>query len=390
MARNVAVIGVGNTPYTSVKKEVRERSEIGSACIKSALDFVGGGLTLSDIEAVYFTTVDGFEGVQRPDRSMDGLGQTLNIPIYFINTGGTSGGTGIKDAYAAVAAGLYDIVLVYGSNSLMATVNAQQILNSASPPMIEKDSGLGAIHLAAYYLNVYMNEYGVTSEQIAAVSAKSHKHAVNNPYAHRRKGFTVEEILASPVVIAPVHLHEICPVSSGACCLIIASEERAKELSDTPVWFKAMRTTTSSFTTAYTDFNGFPLLKELAPKVYEEAGIKDPLEEIDYAEVFNPFGPFELFEYEALGWCKPGEGHKLVSEGVTDLGGKLPVNLSGGTLCTNSGVAASMTRHTETCLQLMGKIEGDRQVKDARVGLSHSWGGNMGQFNTLAIFSRDL
>jgi acetyl-CoA C-acetyltransferase len=172
--------------------------------------------------------------------------------------------------------------------------------------------------------------------------------------------------------------------------MIIASEERAKELSDTPVWFKSIRTTTSSFTVAYTDFNGFPLLKELAPKVYKEAGIKNPLEEIDYAEVFNPFGPFELFEYEALGFCGPGEGPRLVSEGVTDLGGKLPVNLSGGTLCTNSGVAASMTRHTETCLQLMGKIEGDRQVKDARVGLSHSWGGNMGQFNTVAIFSRDL
>ena len=130
------------------------------------------------------------------------------------------------------------------------------------------------------------------------------------------------------------------------------------------------------------------MLEVLAKKVYEMAGINDPLEEIDYADLFNPFGSFELLEYEALGFCGPGEAPGLVREGVTDLGGKLPVNLSGGTLCTNSGVAASVTRHAEACLQLMGKVEGERQVKDAEVGLAHSWGGNMGQFHTLAVFSR--
>jgi len=389
MARRVAVIGIGNTPYTSVKKEVREKSEVGRACIKSGLDFVGNGLTLSDIDAIYFTTVDAFEGVNRPERSMDCFGQALNIPNYFINTGGTSGGSTIKDAYRAVAAGLYDIVLVYGSSSLISTIDAQQILNCASPPMIEKPSGIGAIHIAAYFLNTYIDEFGATPEDFAMVCAKSHKHAANNPYAHVRKGFTVEQILESPVIIAPVHLLEICPVSSGACSMIIASEEKAKELSDTPVWFKAISSITDSFTIAYRDFRGFPMLKLLAERVYQKAGIKDPLKEIDYAEVFNPFGPFELLEYEALGFCGPGEGARLVREGVTDLGGELPVNLSGGTLCTNSGVAASVTRHAETCLQLMGRVEGGRQVKDARVGLSHSWGGNMGQFNTLAVFERD-
>ncbi len=389
MARKVAVIGVGNTPYTSVKREVREKSEVGRACIKSTLDFVGNGLTLSDIDAVYFTTVDAFEGVNRPERSMDCFGQEMNIPNYFVNTGGTSGGSTIKDAYRAVAAGIYDIVLVYGSSSLISTVDAQQILNSASPPMIEKPSGIGAIHIAAYFLNTYIDEFGATAEDFAMVSAKSHKHAANNPYAHVRKGFTVEQILESPVIVSPVHLLEICPVSSGACSMIIASEEKAKELSDTPVWIKAISSITDSFTIAYRDFRGFRMLKLLAEKVYEKAGIKDPLKEIDYAEVFNPFGPFELLEYEALGFCGPGEAPSLVREGVTDLGGELPVNLSGGTLCTNSGVAASVTRHAETCLQLMGKVEGDRQVKDAKLGLSHSWGGNMGQFNTLAIFSRD-
>ena len=389
MVNKVAVIGIGNTTYTSAKKETRERSEIGRACIKDALDFVGNGLTLADIEAMYYTTVDAFEGTQRPDRTSDFLGQGSNKPIYFVNTGGTSGGSTIKDAYRAVASGLYDIVVAFGAGTLIATKNAQQVLNSASPPLIEDESGIGAIHIGGLFLNKYKQDHNVTAEDFAAVSAKSHKHAANNPYAHIRTGFTAEDILASPEVITPIRLHEICPVSSGACCIILASEEKAKELSETPVWFKAINSITNSFTTAYSDFKGFPMLETLANRVYDKVGIKNPLEEIDYAEVFNPFGGFELLEYEALGFCGKGEAPRLVHEGVTDLGGKLPVNLSGGTLCTNSGVAASLARHAETCLQLMGKTQGGRQIENARVGLSHTWGGNMGQFNTLAIFERD-
>jgi len=389
MPRKVAMIGVGNTTYTSGKRETRERAELGRACVKSALDFVGRGLTLADLEAVYFASVDAFEGVQRPDRSMDCFGQFWGAPVFMVNTGGTAGGSAIKDAYHAVAGGLYDLVLVYGSSTTGATVEAQQILNSATPALIEKPFGAGAVHIGAYYLTGYQEKYGITAEDYALVAAKSHKHAVNNPYAHVRKGYSVEEILASPMICYPIHLYEICPVSAGAACIIMASEDKAKELSDTPVWIKAMGSITNSYLVGYREFNGFPLLKILAQKLYQKTGIKNPIEDIDYAELFNPFAGFEYLEYDALGFCEEGQGPRLVRDGVTDLGGKLPVNLSGSTLCTNSGISASVTRHSETCLQLMGKIEGGRQVKDARVGLAHSWGGNMGQFHTVAILARD-
>ncbi|MCG8672064.1 MAG: thiolase family protein [Pseudomonadales bacterium] len=389
MARRVGVIGVGNTPYTSAKKETRERSELGRASIKSAIDFVGNGLTLSDIDAVYYTTVDGFEGTQRPDRSMDCLARGTNAPVYFVNTGGTSGGSTIKDAYRAVASGLYDIVVVYGSGSLIATKNAQQVMSTASPPLMESGSNIGAMHIGGYYLNLYQQMYDIQDEDFATVSAKSHKHAKNNPNAHIRKGYTVEQILASPMVASPIRLLEMCPVSSGACALILASEEKARELSETPVWIKAASSITNSFVTGYRDFKGFDMLEILAHRIYEKVGIKNPLEEIDYAEVFNPFGGFELMQYEALGLCGKGQAPHILHDGLTDLGGKLPVNLSGSTLCTNSGVAASVTRQAETCLQLMGRVEGDRQVENARVGLAHTWGGNMGQFDTLTLFERD-
>lgn len=388
MARKVAVVGVGNTTSSSIRRETRERSEVGAECVKSTLEFIGRGLTISDIDAAYFASCDATEGLQRPDRTMDCLGQSFNIPVFFVNTGGTSGGSAFKDAYHTVAAGIYDIVLVYGASTFNAAVEMQQILMGGSPPIMEKAFGIGAIHIAGYYLSRYQAEYGITEEDFALVAAKSHKHAVNNPYAHLRKGYTVEEILASPILCSPIHLYEICPVSTGVTCVIMASEDKAKELSDTPVWIKAIGTISDTFMVGYRNYLGFPMLKILAEKIYKKAGIRNPIEEIDYAEVFNPFAGFEYLAYEALGFCGEGEAPTLVREGVTDLGGKLPVNLSGGVLCTNPGLAASLNRHAETCLQLMGKIEGGRQVQGARVGLAHSWGGTMGQFNTLAILSR--
>ena len=388
MGRKVAVIGVGNTTYTSAKRETRERSEVGRACVAAALEFVGRGLSIADIEALYISSVDAFEGVQRPDRSVDCYGQGLNKASFFVNTGGTAGGSCFKEAYHGIASGLYDIVIAYGSSTTSATVEAQQVLNSASVPLLEKPFGAGAIHMGAYFCMRYMQDNGITADDFAAVAAKSHKHAQNNPYAHIRKGYTKEEILASPMVCSPIHLYEICPVSAGASCVIMASEEKAKELSDTPVWINAVGSISNTFLVGYRSFKGFDKLALLAKKIFARAGITNPLEELDYAELFNPFAGFEYLAYEALGFCEKGKAPSLVREGITDAGGKLPVNLSGSTLCTNSGIAASLSRHSETCLQLMGKIEGGRQLPNPRVGLAHSWGGNMGQFHTLCVLSR--
>jgi len=167
----------------------------------------------------------------------------------------------------------------------------------------------------------------------------------------------------------------------------MAAEGKAQELCDTPVWFKAMNSITDTFLSGYKTYKDFDKLKILAKKIYAQVGIKNPLAEIDVAELFNPFAPFELLAYEALGFCGEGEAVQLVKEGITDFGGELPCNPSGGTLCTNSGIAASVSRHAEVALQLMGKAEG-HQVKSPEIGLAHSWGGNDGQFHTIAILSR--
>jgi len=384
MNQKVAVIGVGNTEYTSNRRETRSKAELAFAAVKGALNMAGIGL--ADLEATVFSSVDGFEGNVRPARVLEAFGQGLNIPLVDVNTGGTAGGSGVKEAIHMVSAGLYDLVMVYGSPTFQGVVDNQQVLNTASPPIFEKPFGLGAAHMGSLYCAGYMRKYNFTMEDLAMVSAKSHKNAAKNPYAHLRKGYTLEEILNSPMVAWPLHMYEICPNSSGAVAMIFASEEKAKALCSTPVWVKAISSITDTFFTGYRPYTGFPQLKILAQKVYHRAGITNPRQEIDVAELFNPFGPFELLEYEALGFCGEGEGVGLLRSGATEINGDIPCNASGGTLCTNSGIAASVTRHAEVVLQLMGKAEG-RQVKSPKTGLAHSWGGNDGQFHTVCIFS---
>jgi len=385
MHRKVAVIGVGYTTYGNVLSETREKSQIAFAAVKSALDM--SKLSIEDIEATFFCSVDGFEGTNRIDRTIDAYGQRYNRPVIMVNTGGTGGASGFKDAYHYIAAGIYDIVLVYGSSTAGEVADGQQVLNTATPPLFEKPFGLGAIGVAAFNCTRYMHEYGVTEYDFALVAARSFKYGAQNPYAHVRKGYSVEAVLNSPMIGWPLRRYEICPISSGASAIILASADKAKELSDTPVWIRAAGSLTDTFQSGYRDYQRFWELRSLCQKLYPAAGIKDPLKEIDVAEVFNPFSPFELMACEGLGFCDEGKGMNLIREGITDIGGELPVNMSGGTLCTNSGISSSLNRIGDVALQLMGKFEGV-QVKSPEIGLAQAWGGNLGQFNVVTILSR--
>jgi acetyl-CoA C-acetyltransferase len=199
----------------------------------------------------------------------------------------------------------------------------------------------------------------------------------------------MDDVMNSRMISWPLREYEVCPASSGATCVVVATEAKAHDLTSTPVWIDALGSNTDTFLSGYRDYSGLDKLESLAKKLYSQTGITDPLREFDVAELFNPFANFEFMEYEALGFCKKGEAPNLVREGITAMDGPLPVNPSGGTLCTNSGIAASLTRFSEVALQLMGKA-GDRQVAGKpRRGIAHAWGGSNGQFNALGILSAE-
>lgn len=386
MKNKVAIIGVGNTIYTSLRRETRSKAELAFDAISRALEMVN--ITIRDIDATVFTSVDGFEGNVRPCRTLEAFGQAHNIPLIDVNTGGTAGSSGIKEAVHLISAGIHELVLVYGSPTFAEVVDNQQVLNTAAPPIFEKPFGVGAAHMGALYPARYMREHNFTAEDFALVAAKNHKDGANNPFGHLKKGFTQEEVLASPMVAWPLHLYEMCPVSSGSVAVIFASEGKARELSDTPVWIKAISSIADTFLTGYKSYKELAQLKIVAQRVYEMAGIKNPREEIQVAELFNAYAPLELMQCEALDFCGTGEGVKILRDGVTSMGGDLPINPSGSVLTTNSGISASVSRHAEVALQIMGQAEGRQVEPTPEVGLAHSLGGNMMQFETVAILSR--
>lgn len=387
MGRDVSVVGAGYSDpetFTDFRKSTRSKQELAISAIRSAAE--SAGVAPSDFDATVFTTVDGFEATNRIERTMEVFGSATNTPLISVNTGGTGGGSAFKAAYELIASGAHDLVLVYASSTFDSVIEGQQVMNTAAPPIFEKPF-IAAIHMGAFYASKYMDTYGATEADFALTAEKNYEAAAQNPWAHRNHPFSIDEILESELVAWPMRRLLTCPVSSGSGALIMASAEKARELTDDPVWVDSVQSNTNTFLTGYRTYESFPKLETLAERVYEEAGITDPRAQFDYVETFNPYIPFELMQYESLGFCDPGDGPELLRSGATRPDGSLPWNASGGVLCTNSGICAALSRHIETALQLMGEA-GDRQVDDPEIGLSHSWGSNLGQFHTLAVMSR--
>lgn len=386
--RDAFVSGVGySAPETYAdRREVDvSKYELAFSAVKSAIEHAE--IHQNDLDAAIFTTADGAEGTNRIERTLEALGQSLNIPVLTVWTGGTGGGSAFKAAAELVQSERYDDVVVYGSPTFDSAIEAQQFLNTAAPPLFEKPF-IGAAHMGAFYGTAYMEEYGATDEDFARVAAKNYQHAKDNPWAHRRQGFSVDDVLESPMVVSPLRVLGTCPVSSGSTAVIVSSEETVEKNDNDPVRVDAIDSSTNTFLTGYRTYEQFHKLDGLADKVFKNAGIEDPYAEIDVAELFNPYIHFEYMQYEALGFCEPGEGPELLESGATMLDGDVAVNPSGGVISTNSGTQASVARHGEIALQLMGQA-GDRQVAGSpEVGVAHTWGGNDGQFHSLAVLSR--
>jgi acetyl-CoA C-acetyltransferase len=386
VTRDVAAVGVGYSDpetFTDYRLSTMAKEEQAYEAITAALEHADADP--DDIDIALFCTVDGFEGTFRVERTLETLGMGNDIPVMSINTGGTAGGSGVKVAYEYLAASKYDTALIYGSPSFDSVVEAQPVMNTNADPMFERNF-VTAIQMGALPGSGYMEISGATLEDFAMIAAQNYQNASMNPYAHRNEAKTVEEVLDSPMVCWPLTRAMTCPVSSGAAAMVMASEDTAHEHTDTPVWVEEIDSISNTFETGYRTMDWFPKLRTLADRIYERADVEAPLEEFDIVETFNPYIPFEMIEYEAMGFCEKGEAKHLVRNGVTARDGKLPVNASGGTLATNSGICASLSRHTEVVLQLMNDA-GERQIDGAERGVAQSWGANLGQFLQMAIFS---
>ncbi len=306
-----------------------------------------------------------------------GVGQNVfwevginGIPIVNLENACASGSTALREGWMAVAGGFCDLVIVAGVEKTVMPKGTMLNVGAA-----ELETQLGDV-FPGYFAMIarkHMEKYGTTREQLAQVSVKNHINGAMNPYAQFQKVFTLEEVLNSPMIADPLTLYSCCPNSDGAAALILCSRAKAKKARS-----KAVRVTASVLTTGtyenQRDVTGWEVEQRAAQKAYDMASVGPA--DLSVVEVHDAFTISEIIHYEGLGLCPPGEGGRLIANGATELGGRVPVNPSGGLLSKGHPVGASgVAQVVEIVWQLRGEA-GKRQVKNSRVGLAQIMGGN--------------
>lgn len=388
MGRRVAIVGVGISRIG--RRSDVSHPELAAEAVTEVLE--KSRLTIDEVDAVVYGTMDPFDGILLPERwdSVSlGAGRGSGKPIMKISTGGTTGISVAISAYYHVASGLHDVVMAVGVQKVSETAEAQQVLNVAVDPIYDKPFGVGAICVGAFQASAYMAEHDERAEEhMAMVAVKNRLNGLRNPKAHLKLRLSVEEALNSPYLIWPIKLLDSCPSSDGSVAVIFASEEKARKITDNPAWVRAVGYLSDLYWVGPRDNAFWDSLAILARRVYRKAGIANPLREIDVAELYEAFTIQEILEYEALGFAGRGQGWRLIEDGVTNINGELPCDPSGGVLSSNPVGATGLVRVAEAAKQIMGDA-GEHQVADAETALAHAWGGSL-QFHGLMILDRNL
>ncbi len=300
-----------------------------------------------------------------------------------VENGPASGGSAIKNGFLAVASGFNDVVLVVGGEKMREVIGpkATDIVACMTHPEAEYIYGVTLPAMAGMFARLYMEKYGVTREHLSMVAIKNQTNGLLNPYAHIQMKITMEGILThpqshinSPVVADPIHLYDCCPVSDGAAAVLLTTEEIANKLKKPLVTIDGVGQATDTHTLQErsdpTDLKAVTLASEQAFKM---AGIKP--KDIDVAELHDAFTILEIAESEHAGFFPKGEGAKALERGETQIGGKLPINPSGGLKARGHPVGATgVAQVVELVWQLRGEA-GERQVKGAANGFSLNFGG---------------
>ncbi len=364
-----AVIGIGQTHHRAARKDVSMAGLLREAIDRALAD---AALTFDDIDAVVLGKApDMFEGVMMPELFLaDAIGAT-GKPMIRVHTAGSVGGSTAIVATSLVQSGIHERVLTVAFEK-QSESNAMWALSIPVPFIMPVHAGAGGYF--APHVRSYIRRSGAPGHIGAVVAAKDRQNALKNPYAHlHNEGTTVESVLASQMLWDPIRYDETCPSSDGAVALVIGSEQAAAAV-ENPAWIHGTVMRSEPTTAAERDQVNPQAGREAAAYLYRQAGITDPIEEIDCAEIYVPFSWFEPMWLENLGFAAEGEGWKLTEAGETSLSGKIPVNMSGGVLSSNPIGASGMLRFGEAALQVRGRAA-EHQVDGARLALGHAYGG---------------
>jgi acetyl-CoA acetyltransferase len=381
---DIAVLGVGMHPWG---KWGHNFVEYGIVAARAALQ--DAGLEWSDVQFVSGadTIRNGYPGFVAGATFAQALGWQ-GAPVASSYAACASGSTALNAARAQILAGLCDVALVIGADTTPKGFLAPTAGERGDDPDWLRFRLLGATNPTyfALYARRRMELFGATPADFAKVKVKNAAHGLANPNARYRKAVTEDEVMASPVVSDPLRLLDICATSDGAAAVIVSSLDfaRSRGASD-PVRVAAVSTVTPSYPNTIIEMPNFAtdsaavvpeptstFRDSVAERAYAEAGVGP--DDLDLAEVYDLSTALELDWYENIGLCGPGEAEKLLHDGATTLGGRVPVNPSGGLACFGEAVPAqALAQVCEVTWQLRGEA-GDRQVEGAHAGLTINQG----------------
>ncbi|MBW1941763.1 MAG: thiolase family protein [Deltaproteobacteria bacterium] len=286
-----------------------------------------------------------------------------------------------------ILAGDYDTALIIGLCKGSENPENDMITHFYTDPFYQRPLGLNETYAAALQMRQYLDRYQIAEEQCARVVVKNLGNALRNPYAHIKKRVTVDDVMKSEMIMSPLKRMECAPKSEGMIAVLLASAEKAKKLTKTPVYFEGYGSSMDAFYLGDRDLLKTQL-RPAAKRAYDMAGITDPLKEIDVAEITEPYAFQELLWYEELGFCEKAEGGRLIDSGATQVDGDIPVNPSGGVLATNPYVSRGLYRLAEVTLQLKGEA-GEKQLdRKLETGLAHGTHGFAGQFHAVVVLGK--
>lgn len=373
----VAVIGAGCSRFG-------DRIEAGLTdlfveAFLEAVNSVDKGIEVKEIEEA-FIGYFGFGGEQLGNISsllMDHVG-LHGIPATRVENACASGGFAFRSAVLSVLSGKCDIALACGVEKMrdLSGEMSRLWLGASSDTLWERWHGLTFPGIFALQATRHMHDFGTTREQLAMVAVKNHANGAENPKAHFQRKITIDMVLNSPIVAYPLRVFDCCPVSDGAAVAIVCRADIAKKYTDTPIYVCGFGAATDRLAISHrSSITRFDATIKAVEEAYKMAKLKP--KDIDLAELHDCFTIAEIVLTEDLGFCKKGEGGKLVEEGETEIGGRIPVNPSGGLKAKGHPLGATgVGQIYEIFKQLRGEAEKPtRQVSDAEIGLAHIQGG---------------
>jgi acetyl-CoA C-acetyltransferase len=381
----VGIIGLGHGVFG--RRSDATVQELAFEAFRAAID--DAGIDRDVVDASVIGSVPEYH----KQRSLAGVVQEylglVPKPTWLTEVACASGSAAMRTAWMAIKAGVHDVVAVIGCQKMTELSTPEILALMGRVGEVQWESGFGTTFPGYYamFAKRHMHEFGTTRDHLLDVAVKNHHYGAMNPIALFRKEITAEKAKASEEVATPFQVYDCCANADGAACVILASEDKAREISSKPVWLSGMGCASATMSVLRRpNLVGLPSAEQAGAQAYAMAGV-DP-GAVKVADVHDCFTIAEIMAYEDLGFCKRGEGGPFVADKQTYIGGKVAVNVDGGLKAKGHPIGATGVSMTyEIAKQLRGEA-GERQVPDADVGLTHNVGG-IGQYCFVQIMTRE-